>query len=232
MRLHGSVTPRMILPLAMVGGWATCITCISQFVYPLAVNTLLLTVLGFVVGLALSFRSTTAYERYSDGRKSWTLLSVHCRSLARYIWVHIDERSDSTKEDLLSKVTAINLLLAFAVSLKHRLRFEPYAHYPDIACLISHLDTFAKSAHKEENLVEKKKTPWKVVGEYLGLSFADSNPRKAIKRPDRPLGNLPLEILTYLSSYVEEVSVNGTLKSPIIYGQIGKLSYASLSCPS
>ena len=34
MRMHGSVTPRMLLPLAIVGGWATCITCISQFVYP------------------------------------------------------------------------------------------------------------------------------------------------------------------------------------------------------
>lgn len=33
MRMHGSVTPRMILPLAMIGGWATCITCISMFVY-------------------------------------------------------------------------------------------------------------------------------------------------------------------------------------------------------
>jgi len=58
------------------------------------------------------------------------------------------------------------------------------------------------------------------VGNYLGLTMAQSNPRKAIKRSDKPLGNLPLEILTYLSCYVEEVSMNGTLKSPIIYGQI------------
>jgi hypothetical protein len=136
--------------------------------------------------------------------------------------VHIDEREESSKEDLLNKVTAINLILAFVVSLKHRLRFEPYAHYPDIACLVAHLDTFAKAAHKEENMAATKKTPWKAIGEYLGISFANSNPRKAIKRSDRPLGNLPLEILTYLSSYVEEVSVNGTLKSPIIYGQISK----------
>lgn len=28
------------------------------------INNILLTVLGFVVGLALSFRSSTAYERY------------------------------------------------------------------------------------------------------------------------------------------------------------------------
>lgn len=71
----------------------------------MAVNTLLLTVLGFVVGLALSFRSTTAYERYSDGRKAWATLAVQTRNLARYFWVHIDEREgDLGKEDLLAKL--------------------------------------------------------------------------------------------------------------------------------
>jgi predicted membrane chloride channel (bestrophin family) len=134
--------------------------------------------------------------------------------------VHIDERPAFSKEDLLSKITAINLILAFAVSLKHKLRFEPYAHYSDISSLIGHLDTYAKAAHKEEHLKVEEKTPWKRAGEFLGLSFANSNPRKVIKRADKPLGNLPLEVLTYLSSYAEEVSVNGTLKSPIIYGQI------------
>ncbi|KAL2073067.1 hypothetical protein VTL71DRAFT_10391 [Oculimacula yallundae] len=220
MRMHGSVTPRMLLPLAMIGGWATCITCISRFVHSLAVNTLLLTVLGFVVGLALSFRSTTAYERYSDGRKAWATLSVQARNLARIIWVHVDERPEFAKEDLLSKITAINLILAFAISLKHKLRFEPYAHYPDINSLISHLDTFALAAHKESNTVEPKQSPWKRIGVYLGVPFAESNPRKVVKRADRPLGNLPLEILTYIASYIEEVTVNGTLKNAVITGQV------------
>jgi putative membrane protein len=71
----------MIVPLFLVGGWATCITCISKFVKPrssplpclqpnsgrliisVVVNPVLLTILGFVVGLALSFRSSSAYER-------------------------------------------------------------------------------------------------------------------------------------------------------------------------
>lgn len=220
LRLRGSVTPRMIVPLIFIGAWATLITCISRYVSNLSVSNLLLTVLGFVVSLAISFRSSTAYERYSDGRKAWATLSVQVRNMARYIWVHVDERPDHAKEDLLGKVTALNMLLAFAVSLKHKLRFEPYAHYPDISSLVGHLDTFAKSAHKEENLVEEKKTPWKRAGEFLGLSIAMSNPRKTIKRSDVPLGNLPLEILTYLSVYIEEVSSNGTLKSPIVFGQI------------
>lgn len=87
MRLHGSVMPKMILPLIFVGAWSTLITCISTWIYDrmiptllnlksgiqmlelisfcglVGISSLLLTVLGFVVGLSLSFRSTTAYER-------------------------------------------------------------------------------------------------------------------------------------------------------------------------
>lgn len=190
----------------------------------MGISNTLLTVLGFVVGLALSFRSSTAYERYSDGRKSWTIVSVQCRNLARYIWVHTNEREgEEGKQDLLAKVTAINMILAFAVSLKHKLRFEPYAHYPDIHSLVSHLDTFANAAHKEENLVEPKKNIWKKTGEYLGLTMASSNPRKVLKRADAPLGNLPIEILTYLSAYIEEVTNNGTMKQAVVGSQMRKV---------
>lgn len=185
------------------------------------VSTLLLTVLGFIVGLALSFRTSTAYERYSDGRKAWATLSVQSRSLSRIFWNHIEEREgDLGKEDLLAKLTAINLLLAFAISLKHKLRFEPYAHYPDIQSLVSHLDTFAKSAYTPRDEEESHKSWYKKTGEYLGVTFAASNPRKELKRADKPLGNLPLEILNYLSAYAEDCTRNGTVKTPIIMGQI------------
>jgi putative membrane protein len=73
----------MFLPLFIVGGWATAIRCISVYVHNskcikrirflfnlvliifclVAVNQVLLTVLGFVVALALSFRTSSAYER-------------------------------------------------------------------------------------------------------------------------------------------------------------------------
>jgi putative membrane protein len=54
----------------------------------------------------------------------------------------------------------------------------------------------------------------KRVGEFLGFSFAESNPRKHIKRAGKPLGNLPLEILAYLQGYVDAIIENGTLKAP------------------
>jgi putative membrane protein len=67
--MHGSIMPMMIVPMTFVFIWSTVVTVISQKVYSLQVDSVLLTVLGFVVGLSLSFRSSTAYERYIEGRK-------------------------------------------------------------------------------------------------------------------------------------------------------------------
>ncbi|KAL8659601.1 MAG: hypothetical protein Q9202_007040 [Teloschistes flavicans] len=211
LRMHGSITPRMIIPLVFVGAWATLITCISKFVHPLVVSDLLLTVLGFVVGLGISFRTSSAYERYVDGRKYWAELSQTSRDLARHIWIHVDERHEKDaqlgKADLLGKVTALNLIVAFAVALKHRLRFEPYVS-EDMEHLVSHLQTFAGDASDPsdpDTAALKPKTSWKRGGEYLGMTFAESNPRKAIKRSKKNLGNLPLEILTYMSAYIDSM---------------------------
>ncbi|KJK64288.1 Bestrophin RFP-TM chloride channel [Aspergillus parasiticus SU-1] len=212
LRMHGSVLPKMILPLSFVAAWATLITLISRFVHPLGINNILLTVTGFVVGLALSFRSSTAYERWADGRKYWSLLIQTSRNLARTIWVNTGERQGELgKEDLLQKLTAMNLILAFAVALKHKLRFEPDIAYEDLAGLVGYLDTFAKDAHDRQRLQPQRKSLWKSTGEYLGVSFAESNPRKLIKRSKKPLGHLPLEILNHLSAYIDRCIANETL---------------------
>jgi ion channel-forming bestrophin family protein len=105
LRMHGSVLPKMILPLLVVAAWSTLITCLSQWVYPLVVSNLLLTVLGIVVGLAISFRTSSAYERYTEGRRYWSQLILVGQNLARTIWIHAGEREgDLGKEDLLEKL--------------------------------------------------------------------------------------------------------------------------------
>lgn len=224
LRLHGSILPKLILPLAFIGCWATAITCISKFGYELGVNSILLTVLGFVVGLALSFRSSTAYERYAEGTKYWANLLLASRNLASIIWVHINERHAEDpklgKADLLAKLTALNLINAFAVSLKHRLRFEPSTSYPDLAPLISQLTTMASLADQSLLLPRQTKNPFKHAGEHLGVSFAESNPRKIMKHSKQNLGNIPLEILTYLQSYVDSALGNGTLSNGIVQSNI------------
>ncbi|KAK7992574.1 hypothetical protein PG988_001368, partial [Apiospora saccharicola] len=220
LQMHGSILPKMVVPLLWVAAWSTIITWLSlSDTLPgvnLSISSILLTVTGFVVGLGLSFRNSTAYERYAEGRRYWSQLTLTCQSLARVYWVNTKEREQCTKEDLLAKITALNLLTAFAVALKHKLRFEPYTYYEDIEELVAHLETYARSATQDDEVFKPKKpNVFKAVGEHLGISFAASNPRKVIKKAQSPLGNLPLEILTYLAAYTDDIVGNGQLPIPM-----------------
>lgn len=168
-------------------------------------NQLLLTVLGFVVGLSLSFRSSTAYERYSEGRKYWAQLAFVSQHLARLIWVHAEERHKDPevgKKDLLGKISCLNMITAFAMALKHKLRFEPYANYEDLGHIVGHLDTYARAVSSwvlqcfettlttdeaEQPAPPRKQSVFKTAGQFLGLPFAESNPRKLIKKSKVPL---------------------------------------------
>ncbi|KAJ4299823.1 hypothetical protein N0V90_005069 [Kalmusia sp. IMI 367209] len=184
------------------------------------INQLLLTVLGFVVGLALSFRSSTAYERYNEGRKYWSQLAFVSQNLARLIWVHAEERHKDPivgKKDLLAKISCLNMIVAFSMALKHKLRFEPYTHYDDLQHLVGHLDTYAKAADQPD--AGKRKSIFKTAGQFLGIPMAESNPRKLLKKSKAPLGNLPLEILTNLSAYMKSIYDNETLKVSIYQTQ-------------
>lgn len=229
MQMHGSIIPKLILPLVFVGGWSTAITVISMRVHMLDVDSVLLTILGFVVGLSLSFRSSTAYERYAEGRRAWGALTLATQSLGRTFWIHTKKDPNperDPREVIIEKLSAMNLLSAFAIALKHKLRFEPYSNYPDIQHLIGHLNTFAKNAvDANPHLhVSRRKSFFKEIGEYLGVSFAASNPRKALKRSNQHLGNLPLEILNHISVVLDKFVANQQLNVPmhltVAYNQV------------
>ena len=49
----------------------------------------------------------------------------------------------------------------------------------------------------------------------MGIPFAESNPRKLIKRAPDNLGNLPLEIITHLTTYMSYIFHEKTLLTPI-----------------
>lgn len=171
---------------------------------------MVLVVLGFVVAFAVNFRSTTAYERYSEGRRYWSTLRLTSRNLGRQLWIHMSERQDEEdplrpQKDLIGKITAMNLIAGFAVALKHHLRFEPaldYVDYDQLICPI--LPTTMISKTDQDKLRTKKPSTLKRIGTYLGMSFAFSNPRKVVKRSNDNLGNLPHEILTHITAYFEK----------------------------
>ncbi|KAF2808727.1 uncharacterized protein BDZ99DRAFT_488659 [Mytilinidion resinicola] len=204
MQMHGSVMPKLFLPICFYSIWVTVVTAVSVCVQDLAVHPIVLTVLGIVVGLALNFRSSTAYERYESGRKAWAALTSTSQSLARVIWMHTEVRGGEDgddeigKTDLLGKVSCLNLITAFAFALKHKLRYEPYTHYEDLQELVGHLDTFAKAA---DSAATRQDTRRHRLDQYLRLPMLRANPQAALGKTSRPLGSLPLEILSYISRY-------------------------------
>lgn len=60
----------------------------------------------------------------------------------------------------------------------------------------------AKNADQTK-LRHKKPSAMKQFGDNLGVTFAQSNPRKLIKRSRENLGNLPHEILAHLTAYID-----------------------------
>ncbi|KAH7080872.1 Bestrophin, RFP-TM, chloride channel-domain-containing protein [Paraphoma chrysanthemicola] len=191
-------------------------------VTPVNVHPIVTTVLGILVGFSLNLRSSTAYERYMEGRKVWSKLTGHAAAFSRTIWTHTIEREgEQGKEDLLAKISFLNLIIAFAVALKHKVRFEPYIQYEDLQDLVGHLDTFARDAG-QPTVRPEVPDAWKHMRNILRV--AEPNPRMELKRAKRPLGNLPLEILGYMDSYIQTITANDTLRpAGVIPGVMSEL---------
>ncbi|KXN86663.1 hypothetical protein AN958_09841 [Leucoagaricus sp. SymC.cos] len=147
-----------VLFFTLIGVMVTLVSKLTDV--NLGIQTVLLTVLGTVLGLVISFRTSSAYERYQDGRKMWTNIGVASRNLAQMIWIHVPtDRSDnpsckgqSVLEATVEKKTMINLIQAFAVSVKHFLRDEPGPYYEDLYPLISFLPRYANAHIPHEKL--------------------------------------------------------------------------------
>ena len=75
--------------------------------------------LGFVLGLLLVFRTNTAYERWWEGRKQWGILVNNSRNLSSKITSILDEKEDENELNIFK-----NLLINFPFACKNHLRNE------------------------------------------------------------------------------------------------------------
>ncbi|EPQ58735.1 hypothetical protein GLOTRDRAFT_19752, partial [Gloeophyllum trabeum ATCC 11539] len=132
---------------------ATMVSLVSDMTTTsLAISNQMLTVLGTVLGLVVSFRTSSAYERYQEGRKLWTSILLASRNLAHMVRkssgsdAQDDEKTKKQKQLLsavIEKKTMINLIQAFSVSVKHFLRGEAGIYYEDLYPLVCFLPRYA-----------------------------------------------------------------------------------------
>ncbi|MEH2051288.1 bestrophin family protein [Nostoc sp.] len=121
LQLKGSVMKAIYRHILWCGAFGFLISLLYHFDKPVSQPILGSVIPSIVLGLLLVFRTNTAYERFWEGRKCWGSIVNNVRNLARQIWVSVGEISPEDKEN---KITALNLLAAFAVTTKLHLRGE------------------------------------------------------------------------------------------------------------
>ncbi|KAF8593802.1 UPF0187-domain-containing protein, partial [Ceratobasidium sp. AG-I] len=136
-------------------GWAACVCLITDKIHDLSIQPTLLTVLGTVLGFVISYRTTSAFERYNEGRRLWSCVILGSRTFARTVWFHVPDTPITAKPEneveerarnIIEKRTAINLVEAFGVAVKHYLRGEEGIYYEDLYHLVKFLPAYSLPA--------------------------------------------------------------------------------------
>ncbi|KAG9219910.1 hypothetical protein CCMSSC00406_0009513 [Pleurotus cornucopiae] len=144
--------------LLFYGFWATAVTVVSHNWYDLSIKPIMLTATGTILGFVVSYRTTSSFERYNEGRRLWAQIIHASRVFARSIWFHVPDDAAKTTltahltpetlkaRTIIEKKSALNLLEAFSVAIKHYLRGEDGIYYEDLYHLVKFLPEYALPA--------------------------------------------------------------------------------------
>jgi predicted membrane chloride channel (bestrophin family) len=171
----------------------------------------MLVIFGTVLGLIVSFRGSQSLQRYTEGRKLWTNIILSSRGFSRIVWFQLSDRmppSQGMSEEeqkaraMMEKKTVINLVEAFAVSVKHYLRGEDGIYYTDLYHLVKFLPAYALpdvNAHATQLSLESfdvamhgPETPSSATGPGLPLPVTAHQTRGTLAPPSpQPRSPLP-----------------------------------------
>ncbi|KAG0289343.1 hypothetical protein BGZ96_007094 [Linnemannia gamsii] len=141
LRLKGTVILAIWWQVIAIGLYSAAVFFIHKYTdWKMNYSLSLVSVMGMVVSLLLVFRTNTAYDRYWEGRRLWSQMTLSIRNMTRTIWVCV---SENETRDVLEKKSAINLLVAFAFATKHYLREEYGYEYEDMIDLLAHIPKYS-----------------------------------------------------------------------------------------
>ncbi len=144
---RGTVLPRIWRRLLVIGGLAVLLTVghleLGLFV-PKDITALPFVLTGFALSVVLGFRTTTAYNRFWEGRTLWGALVNYCRTWTRQVLHCTGPAPGATLDEAqLADLAARRRVLihyagGFAHALRMRLRCED--DVPMLACFIRPAD--------------------------------------------------------------------------------------------
>ncbi|KAI9234054.1 MAG: Bestrophin, RFP-TM, chloride channel-domain-containing protein [Podila humilis] len=224
LRLKGTVILTIWWQVLLMGIYSVVIALIHDYTsWKMNYTLSLVSVMGMVVSLLLVFRTNTAYDRYWEGRRLWSQMTLSIRNLTRGIWVCVAEKET---RDLLEKKSAINLLVAFAYSTKHYLREEYGYNYEDMVDLLNNIPKYSIPTSTEP-MDWRTDVPAALDGLHQQpnlTSFLSDRSRHSISGAGRARRaaksqalafdfltptNIPVELSFYIGSYIKSCSNKG-----------------------
>ncbi|KAF9909369.1 hypothetical protein EC991_008754 [Linnemannia zychae] len=236
LRLKGTVILEIWWQVFLVGIYSAAVFFIHHYTgWKMNYNLSLVSVMGMVVSLLLVFRTNTAYDRYWEGRRLWSQMTLCIRNLTRVIWVCV---SETETRDVLEKKSAINLLVAFAFATKHYLREEYGYEYDDMIDLLSHIPKYSlptstqpmdwktdvtplatlqaqggRSSHLSEKAPQQeqgdraaKVSGMSTTGHTETRHRRQQSKRRALAFDFLTPTNIPIELSYYIGSYIKSCS--------------------------
>ncbi|KAH8833560.1 Bestrophin, RFP-TM, chloride channel-domain-containing protein [Flagelloscypha sp. PMI_526] len=195
LRIKGSIILRISGPVLTVTLWATLVCYLNHIGYTLHLTNNIVPMLSVVVSELVTV-SSSSYDRYWEGRKSWASLTSNIRNLSRQIWVNSAlPPEDKIKNAYVNaswlrrkKLEALRLLTAFPFAVKHYLREEEGLDWSDLR------DTLPAS-----------------FGKYRGNRALNTEHSHLAESMDyNSTGNSSLENSGFLSETVTSKSLNAT----------------------
>ncbi|KAF9548059.1 hypothetical protein EC957_007342 [Mortierella hygrophila] len=235
LRIKGTVILSIWWQILAIGIYSAAVFFIHKYsAWKMNYSLSLVSVMGMVVSLLLVFRTNTAYDRYWEGRRLWSQMTLCIRNLTRSIWVNV---SETETRDVLEKKSAINLLVAFAFATKHYLREEYGYEYEDMIDLLAHIPKYSlptstqpmdwrtdiptplgtlqtqdNQQQRQQSLQLSEKQGVKVSGVSTTAGQGEArhrrqqSKRRALAFDFLTPTNIPVELSYYIGSYIKSCS--------------------------
>ncbi|KAH9072942.1 UPF0187-domain-containing protein [Lactarius deliciosus] len=173
--------------LLFFGGWSTAICVISHTTKDLGIASTLLTVIGTVLGFVISYRTTSSFERYNEGRKYWSQIIFASRTLARLIWFHVpdtmDMGSDVPEKERKARVLVEKKTCIHYEDLYHTTKFLPTyalpAGMPSNVDLVTELGSPKSTAFQQHQAAMQRRSS---IGPRRGSFSGGFNYRPPVTR--------------------------------------------------
>ncbi|KAF8653446.1 hypothetical protein AX16_003921 [Volvariella volvacea WC 439] len=220
---------------------AAVATLSAREIVHLRLPSVMITVLGVVIGFVISYRVGSGYDRYWMGRTCWSDVIKNSRAIGRLIWFHVPPRLtpktaeeakngviERSREEMLQamneKNTALDLVEGFAVALKHHVRGELGIYYEDLFHLVRPL---------HDDVSSDERTGFEARGPWNLRNGADSKERqwrgpvhltRSQEGAPSEGENLPLAILHCLSEWASILEDRGATPGVTIASIMGSIS--------